>query len=446
MNGKHGPSSILTKQSKIAASASIKPERALTTLAHHIDLEWLVEAYRRTRKNAAAGIDGVDAQEYVKDLDANLSSLLERFKSGQYRAPAVRRVYIEKDAGKSTRPLGIPTLEDKVLQRAVTMVMEPIYEQDFLPCSYGFRPKRSAHDAVSELWQGLMKLNGCWVLDMDISKFFDNVDKAHLREMLDKRVQDGVIRRVVGKWLNAGVMEGGVIHHPEKGTPQGGVISPLLANIYLHEVLDVWFEQDVKPRLQSRAFMVRYADDAVLCFKSEQDARRVMVVLEKRLERFGLSLNTSKTKLIKFAPPTHRSRQSDDDEGPPHATASFDFLGFTHTWQRSRKGRWVVVRKTAKDRFARALKSFWLWCRRNRHRSLDEQQALINRKLIGHYYYGIVGNSRNLGRFRFKVQGVWCYWLRRRTSKKLLWERLYRLLDRYPFAPARLPSRRLYSG
>jgi len=372
-------------------------------------------------------------------VDANLSRLLERFKSGRYRAPALRRVYIEKDGSQSPRPLGIPTLEDKVLQRAVVMALEPVFEQSFLPCSYGFRPKRSAHDAVSELWEGLMSLNGCWVLDMGISKFFDNVDKAHLAKMLDNRVQDGVIRRVIGKWLNAGVMESGVKHYPERGTPQGGVISPLLANIYLHDVLDVCFEQDVKPRLLNTAFMVRYADDAVLCFKAERDARQVMEVLGKRLERYGLSLNAGKTKLIKFTPQPNRSKCSDDDKDPPDSSASFDFLGFTHTWQRSRKGRWVVVRRTAKDRFARALKFLWLWCRRNRHRLLVDQKALINRKLVGHYtYYGITGNSRSLGRFRFKVQTVWCYWLRRRISKKLIWERLYRLLDRYSLAPARV--------
>ena len=442
MNGKPSPISISTKLSKIATLASIDSTRALTTLAHHIDLEWLYEAYRRTRKSAAPGVDGVTAKQYAENLDENLSSLLDRFKSGRYRAPAVRRVHIEKDGGKSTRPLGIPTLEDEILQRAVTMVLEPIYEQDFLDCSYGFRPGRSAHDAVSDLWKGLMSFKGCWVIDLDIAKFFDNVDRAHLNDMLDHRVRDGVIRRVIGKWLKAGVMEDGVVHQPDRGTPQGGVISPLLANLYLHEVLDVWFEQDVKPRLQKRAFMVRYADDAVLCFKSEQDARRVLEVLVKRLDRFGLSLNTDKTRVIHFVPDDHRPKDSDDHEGQSHRRSSFDFLGFTHTWQRSRKGHWVVVRRTAKDRFARALRSMWLWCRRNRHRSLVDQQRLISRKLVGHYnYYGIAGNSRCLRCFLYRVVLVWCYWLRRRTSKKMTWVRLLRLVDRYPLAPARLPSR-----
>ena len=441
MNGNLSPSNISTKQSKIASLASTDTERALTTLAHHIDHEWLCEAYRRTRKNAAPGVDGVTAEQYAENLDENLSSLLDRFKSGRYRAPAVRRVHIEKDGGKSTRPLGIPTLEDKILQRAVTMVLEPIYEQDFLDCSYGFRPGRSAHDAVSDLWKGLMSFKGCWVIDLDIAKFFDNVDRAHLNDMLEQRVRDGVIRRVIGKWLKAGVMEGGVIHLPDRGTPQGGVISPLLANLYLHEVLDVWFERDVKPRLHNRAFMVRYADDAVLCFKSEQDARRVRAVLVKRLSRFGLSLNTTKTKLIRFAPPARSDKSPDNKDGAKRQSACFDFLGFTHSWQRSRKGRWIVVRRTAKARFARALRSMWLWCRRNRHRSLAEQQRLISRKLVGHYnYYGIAGNSRSLRCFLFKVTLVWCYWLRRRTSKKFTWERLLRLVGRYPLAPARLPS------
>lgn len=444
MNGKLSPKNISTKQNRIATLASTDPERALTTLAHHIDLDWLYEAYRRTRKSAAPGIDGVTAKQYAENLEANLSSLLDRFKSGRYRAPAVRRVHIEKDEGQSTRPLGIPTLEDKILQRAVMMVLEPIYEQDFLDCSHGFRPGRSAHDALSELWRGLMGLQGCWVLDLDISKFFDNVDKAEIGKMLDQRVRDGVIRRVIGKWLKAGVMENGVIHRPDRGTPQGGVISPLLANLYLHEVLDVWFERDVKPRLHNCAFMVRYADDAVLCFKSEKDARRVLAVLVKRLGRYGLSLNTTKTKLIRFVPKSPGSNDVGDSNGNTVLPVrSFDFLGFSHTWQRSRKGRWVVVRRTAKARFARALRSMWLWCRRNRHRPLAEQQYLISRKLVGHYnYYGIIGNSLSLRRFLHKVQRVWCFWLRKRSSKKLTWVRLRRLLDRYPLAPAVLPRGR----
>jgi len=218
---------ISTRQEKLAELAQIEPKVVLTTLAHHIDEVWLREAYRRTRKDGAAGVDGVTAEQYEADLEANLASLLERFKSGRYRAPAVRRVHIPKPgAGKKTRPIGIPTLEDKVLQRAVLMVLEPVYERDFLECSYGFRPGRSAHQALDALWQGLMGMGGGWIIDLDIQDFFDDVDWGHLRHFLDQRVRDGVIRRVMGKWLNAGVMESGEVSHPERGTPQGGVVTP----------------------------------------------------------------------------------------------------------------------------------------------------------------------------------------------------------------------------
>jgi RNA-directed DNA polymerase len=255
---------ISTRQEKLAKLAQIEPKLVLTTLAHHIDAVWLREAYRRTRKDGAVGVDGVTAEQYEADLEANLASLLERFKSGRYRAPAVRRVHIPKPGkANKTRPIGIPTLEDKVLQRAVLMVLEPVYEQDFLNCSYGFRPGRSAHQALDALWRGLMSMGGGWIIDLDIQSFFDDVDWGHLRSFLDRRVRDGVIRRAIGKWLNAGVMESGEVSHPDRGTPQGGVVSPVLSNLYLHEVLDLWFEHEVKPRLRGRAFEIRFADDGV---------------------------------------------------------------------------------------------------------------------------------------------------------------------------------------
>ena len=264
MNGPPTPGNISTKLERIAKLAKQMPGTALRSLAHHIDIEWLREAYRRTRKDGAVGVDGQTAAEYAERLEENLQSLLNRAKSGdQYRAPPVRRVHIPKGDGTKTRPIGIPTFEDKVLQRAVAMVLEAVYEQDFLDCSYGFRPGRGAHQALEAVWQHTMGMNGGWVLEADITKFFDEIDHTRLREVLSKRVCDGVLLRLIGKWLNAGVMEEGVIYHPESGTPQGGVISPLLANVFLHEVLDLWFEHEVKPRLKGRAALVRYADDCV---------------------------------------------------------------------------------------------------------------------------------------------------------------------------------------
>jgi len=423
---------ISTRREKLAELARMEPKRALTTVAHHIDLAWLMEAWRLTRKDGASGIDGVTAAQYEAELEANLASLLERFKSGRYRAPAVRRVYIPKADG-GQRPLGIPTLEDKVLQRAVLMALEPIYEQDFLDCSYGFRPGRSAHQALEALWRGLMDLGGGWIIDLDIRSYFDSVDHAELRQLFEHRVRDGVIVRTVGKWLNAGVMEDGAVIHTEWGTPQGGVISPLLSNLYLHEVLDVWFEREVRPRLRGRALMVRYADDAVLAFECEEDARRVLDVLPKRFGKYGLQLHPDKTRLVAFRPP---------DEGPRGGSpaGSFSFLGFTHFWKRSRKGRWMVARKTAGAKFGAALKRTGAWCRKQRHHPMAEQHAALSRKLQGHYaYYGITGNSRALSNFRYEVERRWRYWLSRRSAAGVInWTTFSAMLRHYPLPPARV--------
>lgn len=427
---------ISTRQEKIARLAREAPEMVLTTLAHHIDLEWLKEAYRRTPKDRAAGVDGVTAKAYEADLEANLTELLRRFKTGSYRAPSVRRVYIRKP-GKAgqTRPIGIPTLEDKVLQRAALMVLEPVYEQDFLECSYGFRPDRSAHQAIEALWQQLTDIGGGWVIDLDIQSFFDTVNWEHLRGFLDQRVRDGVIRRAIGKWLNAGVMEQGVVRYPEEGTPQGGVISPLLSNVYLHEVLDQWFEQVAKPRLKGRAFLVRYADDAVLGFECEEDARRLMEILPQRFARYGLTLHPEKTRLIDFRSPDQRDRPSAGRQGP----RGFTMLGFTHFWARSRD-EWKIQRKTASERFARALRAIWQWCRVHRHRPIAEQHIALTRKLRGHYaYYGITGNYRSLRRLLWLAGRVWRYWLNRRSHRAHMpWDRFNRLLHRYPLPPARV--------
>jgi group II intron reverse transcriptase/maturase len=438
MMGTLGLNDISTKQEKIAQQSRQSPSMAWTTLAHHIDLAWLHEAYRRTRKDGAVGVDGVTAQQYEAALEANLTGLLEQFKTGSYRAPAVRRVHIPKDGAPSkTRPIGIPTLEDKILQRAVLMVLEPVYEQDFMNCSYGFRPGLGAHQALEALWKELMGIGGGWIIDLDIQSFFDTVSRHHLHEFLDRRVRDGVIRRVIGKWLNAGVMEDGAVWYPEAGTPQGGVISPLLSNLYLHEVLDQWFDQEVKPRLRGRAFVVRYADDAVLGFECEEDARRVLEVLGKRFARYGLTLHPEKTRLVEFRSPGRRSGDREEDE---HTGSSFDMLGFTHFWARSRKGRWIVKRKTAKNRFGRAVKRLAQWCRANRHRPLADQHEAINRKLQGHYAsYGVTGNARALSRYLRMAERAWRKWLNRRNHRAGMdWERFKRLLARYPLCPPRV--------
>jgi len=381
MTGAQEPEDMYTKQSRIAELAERYPQRAFTSLGHHLDAQWLIMAYLNTRQDGATGVDGKSAEDFGRDLNGNIQHLLGEAKSGRYQAPPVRRVNIPKGDGRTTRPIGIPTFQDKVLQRAIASVLEPIYEHDFLDCSYGFRPGRSAHQALKTVWDGLSRMGGGWVIDLDIRSFFDTIDHEHLRRFLQQRVKDGVILRLIGKWLKAGVLESGQWRKSEMGSPQGGVISPLLANIYLHYVLDEWFETVVKPRVRGRTFSVRYADDAILAFSNEADARRVMAALPKRFARFGLTLHPTKTRLVRFRPQ------------PGQRAETFDFLGFTHYWGKSRRGFMLVKQKTAKDRFSRALKRLSHWCRRNRHRPLLEQYRRLYRSVKGHYaYYGITNN------------------------------------------------------
>jgi group II intron reverse transcriptase/maturase len=379
---------VSTKLEQIAELARAMPQAVLTTLAHHIDLDWLREAYRRTRKDGATGIDRQTADEYARNLDENLRSLLERAKSGSYVAPPVRRVHIPKGDGSQTRPIGIPTFEDKVLQRAVAMVLEAVYERSFLDCSYGFRPGRSAHQALRVVQSQTVMMAGRWVLEVDIRNFFGTLDHSHLRSIVRKRVRDGALLRLIGKWLNAGVMEDGAIEYPEAGTPQGGVISPILANVYLHEVLDEWFAQQVVPRLAGRATLVRFADDLVIIFEHERDARRVLDVLRKRLAKYGLTLHPEKTRLIDFRRPDRRALALPDSNGDAGSRpGTFDLLGFTHYWAKSRNGYWVVKQKTAADRFRRTLKRIAGWCRQYRHEPIREQWAALRRKLLGHFVF-----------------------------------------------------------
>jgi len=431
MEGKPSPRTVSTKLQRIAELARQAPQMAFTGLSHHIDVEFLREAHRRTRKGGAPGVDDVTAAEYARNLEMNLQSLIDRFKSGTYRAPPVRRVHLPKGDGK-TRPIGIPTFEDKVLQRAVHMVLEAVYEQDFLPCSYGFRPGQSAHQALEALWKGLMDMEGGWVLEVDIQGFFDTLDHAHLRGFLDRRIRDGVVRRTIGKWLKAGVLEAGELHHPDEGTPQGGVISPLLANVYLHEVLDVWFEAEVKPRLAGRVLLVRYADDAVIVFSSERDARRVYEVIGKRFAKYGLTLHPDKTRLVRFQKP----RLPDGGERP----GTFDLLGFTHHWGKSRRGCQIVQRRTMSGRFGRAARAVSEWCRRNLHLPVTEQRRGLALKLQGHYqYYGITGNWHRLNDFEYVVRRIWRQWLDRRSyHARMTWERFNQLLKRLPLPRPRI--------
>lgn len=435
---------VSTIQQRIASVAQRDPEVAFTSLAHYMDLNWLYEAYRNVRKNGAPGVDDVTGDIYAQNLMENLRGLHERLKSGRYKAPPVRRAEIPKGTSGETRPIGIPTFEDKIVQRAVVMLLEPIYEHDFYGFSYGYRPKRSAHQALEDVWETTMAVGGGWILEVDLRKFFDTLNHKQLQEFVSHRVRDGALRRLIGKWLKAGVMTGGLLSYPEAGTPQGGVISPLLANIYLHHALDGWFVDDVRPKMRGQCRLIRYADDFVIVFEYKDDAERVMKVLPKRMAKYGLTVHPDKTRLIDFRSPNHRDRRREKNlaGGGPESgkPETFDLLGFTHYWGKSQNGGQVVKRKTASKRLTQAVQNIYHWCRKHRHLPVRVQWKTLSAKLRGHYgYYAIIGNQGSLDALRDCTQRAWRKWLSRRNrNRDFTWEDFSRMAQRYPLP---LPSK-----
>ena len=423
---------VYTKQHRIAKIALQKAGEPLTLLHHYMDETWLMVAFKHLNKDSAPGIDGESVYDFAKNLDSNIRSLLREAKKGTYKAPPVRRSEIPKPGSKKEkRPLGIPTIRDKVLQKAVQMVLDPVYEQEFYPFSFGFRQGKSQHQALDYLWKGIMDNNISWIIDLDIRSFFDTVKHEVLRGLLQKRVRDGVITRLVGKWLKAGVMRDGSIYYSDQGTPQGGIISPLLSNIYLHEALDKWFVKVVQPRLAGRSLIVRFADDAVLGFESKLEAEKVLQALKQRLQVYGLQLHPLKTRLVYFSKPPNTSGKNNDGRGTK--PGSFDFLGFTHYWGKSLKGFWVVKRKTAGKKLREKLRNINQWCKEHRHHPIDYQYLKLCQKLKGHYgYYGITGNSRGLSLYLNQVKRIWKKWLCRRSWKsRFNWDRFNQFLDQH---------------
>ncbi|MBI4179413.1 group II intron reverse transcriptase/maturase [bacterium] len=421
---------------RIAEKAKREPNTVFTSLAHLMGTEHLKEAWVRIRKDGATGVDGMTAGVYGEKLEENIQALHERLRKGSYRAPPVRRAKIPKEDG-SFRELGIPTLEDKIVQKAVAMILEAIYEQDFRECSYGFRPGRSAHEALEALRKAILFGKVNWVLDADISRFFDEMDHRKLMEIVRRRVKDGRIVRLIGKWLKAGVMTEAGIQPRERGTPQGGVISPILANIFLHHVLDEWMEDVVYGRMSGECRYIRYADDFLILFQKEDDARRVLAVLPKRLGKFGLRLNEGKTKLIRFGrfAKEQESRQNRKPE-------TFDFLGFTHYCGESRHGKFQVMRQTQRKRFQKAVTRVVEWVKSNRCLPRKEQHHHLCMVLRGHYqYYGVTGNLRRIKGSFYRVTRAWCQWLRQRSQRHTLsWERFAEYLKRYPLPIPCLPK------
>ena len=417
---------------KVVERAQREPAGRFHSLAHLIDVPALERAYHRQRSDAAVGVDGVTKEQYGQHLEANLQELHARLKAKRYRHQPIRRVHIPKEHGK-TRPIGISAFEDKVVQDAVREVLDAIYEQDFLDCSYGFRPKRSAHDAVRTLKRVVDQGEVQWIFEADIVSFFDSVDRTALRQMLEVRIADGSLLRLIGKCLHVGVLEGDVVAEPELGTTQGSVLSPLLGNVYLHHVLDLWFETEVKPRLRGQATLIRFCDDFLIGFEREDDARRVQAVLGKRLGRFGLTLHPDKTRLVPFRRPP-KAQQS--GKGP----GTFDFVGFTFYWQRTRYGHWRMGCKTRRASLRRAKTAIYDWCRRHRHQSIEAQHAALTRRVRGHFnYFGVSGNSRSLLRLVEATKRAWYKWLRRRSQRtRLNWERLTAMLLWWPLPRPRI--------
>lgn len=390
--------------------AKREPQMRFTTLAHLLDEQVLGSTYQSLRKDAAAGVDGVTHEAYGQELAANLRDLQERMRSKRYRHQPIRRVHIPK--GKDgTRPIGISTVEDKVVQGALKRVLEALYEPLFRECSYGFRPRRSGHHAIRDLNETLRRGHGSWILEADIRSFFDSIDRKMLMEMLRERIADPSLLRLVGKCLHVGVLDGEEYSEPDEGAVQGSVLSPLLGNVYLHHVLDLWFEQEVLPRLRGTARLIRYADDFVIGFERQDDALRVMKVIGARLGRFGLTLHPDKTRLFPFERP-HRGQQGGKGRG------TFDFLGFTALWQRSRNGNWVPRFRTRRASLSRFLTNLADWCRRHRHLSVKQQHATLSRKLRGHFqYFGVNGNLRSLRTVAWRAEELWFKWLNRRSQR-----------------------------
>jgi len=406
-----------------------------TALMHHIDVEALRRVFNRQRRNASAGVDGVTVEEYGGNLEANLKRLCDRVHSGSYRPQPVRRAYVPKADG-TQRPIGIPALEDKIVQGGVSEVLSAIYEVDFLGFSYGFRPGRSPHQALEALNAALIKRKINWVLDADVRRFFDSVDHEWLLRMVAHRIADPRVLRLIRQWLRAGVLEGGKWFKTLEGTPQGAGISPILANIFLYYSLDLWVHQWRQRHAKGDVIIVRYCDDFVMGFERQTEAKSMLDELKRRLSKFGLGLHEKKTRLLEFGRFAAERRK----RGGMRRPETFDFLGFTHYCSTNKKGRFFVTRKTQGARMTRKLKELRIESRRRMHWPLKKQQRWLSAVLRGHYaYYGLLGNSRALSDFAYKVRKLWFRALCRRSQKNAMtWERFNRLLKVFPLPTPRI--------
>ena len=419
----------------IAEKAQSQKRYRFRNLYGMLNEELLTESWREIKTHAAYGVDQISAQDYEQNLEGNIRDLVERLKQKRYRAKLVKRHYIPKGNGQ-LRPLGIPAVEDKLLQVAVTRLLAAIYEQDFLRCSYGYRPGVGAVDAVDNLTVKLQFGHYHYVVEADIKGFFDNVDHDWMIRMLEERIEDRAFLGLIRKWLRAGILDmTGAIIHPVTGTPQGGVVSPVLSNVYLHYVLDLWFEKVVKPQCRGEACLLRYADDYICAFEYQEEAERFYAALGPRLEKFGLTLAAEKTRILPF------SRQQPTGQG------SFEFLGFEFRWGRDRAGQAHLKRRTARAKLRASLQRFTQWCKENRHRRLRVLFKQLNSKLRGYYhYYGVHGNSASLKQFFDGALRILLKWLNRRSQRHSYnWQGFKAILEHFKVERPRIvghPKRR----
>jgi RNA-directed DNA polymerase len=392
---------------------------------------FLHQCWSLINKKSAKGVDKVSAKEYEENLHSNIASLVERVKNLSYRARLILRCFIPKIGGKKLRPLGIPVTEDKLLQMGVAKILEAIFESIFLPCSFGYRPKLSAHDAIKDISYNLFKGYN-YIVEADIRGFFDNINHELLMKMLEYRIDDKPFLKLLLKWLKAGVLIEGKVINPATGTPQGGIVSPILANIYLHYVLDIWFENVVKQLIFGRAYLCRYADDFICAFQSKTDAELFFKMLRERMAEFGLELAEEKTRIMRF------SRYCKEDE------TSFDFLGFEFRWETTRTGRDKLSKRTSRQKLRNAFAKLKEWCKENRNRKTRDIISELNTKLRGYYnYYGIIGNFESLSEFFYHAMKMLFKWLNRRSQKKSYnWSKFKKMLNYYKILKPRITERR----
>ncbi|GAA0432148.1 group II intron reverse transcriptase/maturase [Lentibacillus halophilus] len=419
-----------TKLSRIAELARSHPRMQFTSLAHLLDEESLKQCHHELPGSKASGIMGVTKEDYGEELNDNVENLVHRMKKKSYRPQPVRRTYIDKAGSRKKRPLGIPEHEDKIVQRGLAKILTTIYENDFLGCSFGFRPKRNCHDALKILNVYIEQRYTNYIVDVDIKGFFDNVDHEWMMAFLEHRIKDPSILRLIARFLKAGYMEETERYKEEFGTPQGGVISPILANVYLHYVLDLWFERKVRKECKGQAYLVRYADDFVCCFQYQQDAYKFFEGLKQRLATFNLEVAEDKTNIIPFGRFAEKNSRRNGNGKPP----TFNFLGFTHYCSQSQKGKFRVKRKTDNKKMRAKLRQTKKWLKENRTEGAEFIMDRIRRSLIGYYnYYCITDNSPTVDLFRDNIRALLFKWLNRRSQKKsFTWEKFVLFLKKFP--------------